>query len=103
MTAERRSRRSMAHLAILLSVGILFGAATFVAGMSVGGAGVALGPSPSATAEATPRPTPAVETVTCAAPTDAFELLCEVYGRIESDYVDELDASALVEGGVEGM
>jgi carboxyl-terminal processing protease len=103
MTADRPSRRPIADAAILLTVLLLFGAASFVAGMSVGGSEVGVAPSPSATAEPTPRSTPPVEVVTCAAPTDAFRLLCEVYGRVESEYVDELDDAALAEGAVEGM
>ena len=103
MTAARPSRPLIANAAILLAVILLFGAAAFVAGIAVGGAdGTASEPSSSA-ADETPGPTPRIETVTCTTPTDAFALLCETYGRIESDYVDELDAEALVEGAVEGM
>ena len=105
MTADRPSRQPIANAAILLAVILLFGTAAFVAGVAVGGTGAPAGsgPSASAAADRTAGPTPRIETVTCATPTDAFALLCETYGRIESDYVDELDPEVLVEGAVEGM
>lgn len=103
MTADRASRPPVANAAILLTVLLLFGAASFVAGRSVGGSEAGAAPSPSATAEPTPPATPPVEVVTCAAPTDAFSLLCEVYGRVESEYVDRIDGATLVDGAVEGM
>jgi carboxyl-terminal processing protease len=103
MTADRASRPPIASAAILLAVLLLFAAASFVAGMSVGGSEVAVEPSPTPTIEPTPQATPPVEVVTCVAPTEAFSLLCEVYGRVESEYVDLPDDAALVEGAVEGM
>ena len=107
-------RRSPAAAAVLLSVLLLFGAATFVAGMAVGGGqlaadpGAPSSPEPAPTAvvptdAATPAATPRLETVTCAAPSDAFAVLCETYARIQSDYVDEVDEQTLVDGAVRGM
>jgi C-terminal peptidase prc len=114
MTQPRR-RPAGASAAILLSVLLLFGAATFVAGLVVGGGpdGFA-GPVPSTpttpaptaavpSEAATPRPSPVVETVSCAQPTEAFAVLCDVYARIEQDYVDDVDAQTLVDGAVRGM
>jgi carboxyl-terminal processing protease len=105
MTTDRAPRPPIANAAILLAVTLLFGTATFVAGLNVGDDGVAEQPTASGSLEPTPSPQPtaAVETVTCAAPNDAFALLCEVYGQIERGYVDDLDDAALVEGAVEGM
>jgi carboxyl-terminal processing protease len=39
----------------------------------------------------------------CAAPSEAFEPLCEAYERLQREYVDELDSDALVEGAIRGM
>jgi carboxyl-terminal processing protease len=105
MITDRTHRPPAANAAILLAVLLLFGTATFVAGLYVGEEGAAAQPEASASSQATPTadPTPTLETVTCAAPTDAFALLCEVYGQIDRDYVDDLDDAALVEGAVEGM
>jgi len=113
-TASPR-RSSTASAAILIAVILLFGAATFVAGMAVGGPdGVASAPSASpepsvsvpsqaATPEATPGPTPILETVTCTAPSEAFAVLCEVYADIKGEYVDEISDEDLVDGAVRGM
>jgi carboxyl-terminal processing protease len=112
-TSPRRS--SVASAAILAAVILLFGAATFVAGLAVGGPGgfgsVPSGsaepsvsvPSDAATPEATPGPTPILETVTCTAPSDAFAVLCEVYADIKGEYVDEISDEDLVDGAVRGM
>ncbi len=115
MTSEHPARRSPAAAAVLIAVILLFGAATFVAGISVGG-GDGIGsapeatpgstvsvPSAAATPEATPAPTPVLETVSCAEPSEAFEVLCEVYADIKGEYVDEIDDQALVDGAVRGM
>jgi carboxyl-terminal processing protease len=109
-------RSTTAGAAILVTVLLLFGAATFVAGLAVGGgdavgqAGDSLGASPStavpsaaATPEPTPGPTPVLETLSCTEPSEAFALLCEVYADIKSNYVDEIDDAALVDGAVRGM
>ena len=115
MTATVPPRRSSAtSAAILLAVLVLFGAATFVAGLAVGGgtSGAASGPSPSASSQPsvavpsdaeTPGPTPVVETVSCAEPTEAFAVLCETYAQIKGDYVDEVTDEQLVDGAVRGM
>jgi hypothetical protein len=113
MTPTVRPRRSSAaSAAILLAVLVLFGAATFVAGLAIGGrtSGAASGPSPSSQpsvavpSEAeTPGATPVLETVSCAEPTEAFAVLCETYAQIKGDYVDEVTDEQLVDGAVRGM
>ncbi len=117
MTTASRPRPTAASATLLLAVLLLFGAATFVAGLAVGDDGaVAGGPgasgSPSGDAQpttavpsdaATPRPSQAVEVLTCAQPSDTFAALCEAYERIKGGYVDEVDDQALVDGAVRGM
>ena len=113
MTATvSRRRSSFASAAILLAVLVLFGAATFVAGLAVGGGapGAAAVPSASSQPSAavpseaeTPGPTPILETVSCAEPTEAFAVLCETYAQIKGDYVDEVTDEQLVDGAVRGM
>jgi carboxyl-terminal processing protease len=112
MTTISSRRSSGVSAVILILVLLLFGAATFVAGVTVGGGQLAADPSPDPTPEptavmptdaATPAPTPRLETVTCAAPSEAFAVLCETYARIQADYVDEIDDETLVEGAVRGM
>jgi carboxyl-terminal processing protease len=113
-TTPSRRRPGGASAAILIAVLLLFGTATFVAGLAVGGTEGWAGPAPSGTdgpepttvvpsAPATPRPTPVIETVTCTQPTEAFAVLCDVYARIQADYVDEIDDETLVDGAVRGM
>ena len=112
MTVNRASRRSPAvGAAILVAVLLLFGAATFVAGVVVGG-GDAIGAAPPDSAEpsvtvpsaaATPGPTPVLETISCAEPSEAFAVLCEVYADIKGEYVDEISDQDLVDGAVRGM
>ena len=115
MTASDPARRSPpASAAILIAVLLLFGAATFVAGLAIG-SGDAVGqagssadpsvsvPSEAATPEATPGPTPILETVSCAEPSEAFAVLCEVYADIKGEYVDEISDEDLVDGAVRGM
>ena len=112
-TASHPRRRAAASAAILLAVLLLFGAATFVAGLAIGGdAGVAGGPdrsgAPAPTTgvpseAATPRPSQIVETVTCAEPSEAFAVLCDAYEQIRGGYVDEVEDEALVDGAVRGM
>jgi carboxyl-terminal processing protease len=95
---------------------LLFGLLTFVAGLAVGGSeepvaadpSASTGPStgvPSAavTPQATPGPTPILETITCAEPTEAFAVLCDVYADIKGEYVDEISDEDLVDGAVRGM
>jgi len=111
MTVSTRTRRSpLLSAAILVAVLILFGAATFVAGLAVGGGGDRIGQaSPSASAQAslapeeTPGPTPILETISCAEPSEAFAVLCETYAQIKGDYVDEISDEQLVDGAVRGM
>ncbi|MGQ0609161.1 MAG: S41 family peptidase [Chloroflexota bacterium] len=113
MTANASTRRSRAaSAAALAAVLLLFGALTFVAGLAVGDDGSAAGqldpsaspslstPSPPA---ASPDPTPRLETVTCAEPTEAFAVLCETYAQIKGEYVDEISDEELVDGAVRGM
>jgi carboxyl-terminal processing protease len=112
MTVNQASRRSpAAGAAILVAVLLLFGAATFVAGVVVGG-GDAIGAAPSdsaapsvsvPSAAATPGPTPVLETISCAEPSEAFAVLCEVYADIKGEYVDEISDQDLVDGAVRGM
>ena len=116
MSLADSPRRSPAAGALVLAVvTLLFGAATFVAGLVVGGAdGIGQGPSTSsgpsagvpssaATPEGTPGPTPVLETLECSAPSEAFAVLCEVYADIRSEYVDEISDEDLVNGAVRGM
>ncbi len=115
MTTAPTSRRSTGvSAAILLVVLLLFGSATFVAGLAMGGTDGVAGPVPTATERpepttgvpseaATPGPSVVLETVTCAEPSEAFAVLCEVYARIKDDYVDEVDDEALVDGAVRGL
>ena len=115
MTATPSTRRSpIASAAALIAVLLLFGALTFVAGLAVGG-GDGIGradpaptpqssvvvPSDAATPE--PQPTPVLETITCAEPSEAFAVLCETYAQIKSQYVDEISDEDLVDGAVRGM
>jgi carboxyl-terminal processing protease len=66
-------------LALAAVVGALLFAGGYFAGGGVGGSG------------------------DCAAPSEAFEPLCEAYERLQREYVDELDSDALVEGAIRGM
>ncbi len=108
MTATRTRRSPVASAVALVSVLLLFGALTFVAGLAVGGSsevggGVASpsGATPSPTE--TTGPTPILETVSCAEPSEAFAVLCETYAQIKGDYVDEISDEELVDGAVRGM
>ena len=107
-------RRPSAITALVLAATLLlFGAATFVAGLAVGGGGsIGIGEanaSPSVRGSiapvATPSadPTPVLETITCAEPTEAFAVLCETYAQIRNEYVDEISDEELVDGAVRGM
>jgi carboxyl-terminal processing protease len=113
MTANPATPRSpAASAAALIAVLLLFAALAFVAGMAVGndGSGVAdadpsVSPSGAVPSEAEtpPAPTPRLETVTCAEPTEAFAVLCETYAQIKGEYVDEISDEDLVDGAVRGM
>jgi carboxyl-terminal processing protease len=109
MTASPNPRRSpAASAAILVAVLLLFGTATFVAGLAVGGsrgtAGTGADPSVGVPSDAaTPGPTPILETVSCAEPSEAFAVLCETYAEIKGQYVDEITDEQLVDGAVRGM
>ena len=115
MTATPPTRRSpAAGAAALIAVLLLFGALTFVAGLAVGG-GDGIGQSdptatpqssvvvPSDAATPEPQPTPVLETITCAEPSEAFAVLCETYAQIKGEYVDEISDEDLVDGAVRGM
>ena len=112
MTATPSQRRTpAASAAVLVAVLLIFGAATFVAGLAVGGSrAVAVADDPSAepsgpapSTAASPGATPVLETVTCAEPTEAFAVLCETYAEIKGQYVDDVTDEALVDGAVRGM
>ena len=115
MTATPPTRRSpAAGAAALIAVLLLFGALTFVAGLAVGGGGgigqvdPTLTPQPSvvvpsSAATPDPQPTPVLETITCAEPSEAFAVLCETYAQIKGEYVDEISDQDLVDGAVRGM
>lgn len=113
-TTTPRRRPAGLSAAVLLVVLLLFGAATFVAGLTVAGDGGLAGPGASASTPpdpttavpseaATPRPSQVVETLSCTQPSDDFAVLCDVYARIKADYVDEVDDEALVDGAVRGL
>ena len=116
MTASPITRRPpLVSAAVLLGVLLLFGAATFVAGLAVGGGSTtgqveaSASPQPTvavpseAAPPASPAPTPILETVSCAQPSEAFAVLCETYAQIKGDYVDEVTDQELVDGAVRGM
>ncbi|MGH2385182.1 MAG: S41 family peptidase [Candidatus Limnocylindria bacterium] len=114
MTAPQPTRRSpAAGAAALIAVLLHIGALPFVAGLAVGGDGSgdrradssgSATPSTSVPSEpAAPIPTPVLETVTCAEPTEAFAVLCETYAQIKGEYVDEISDEELVDGAVRGM
>ena len=111
MTINASTPRSrVARAAALTAVLLLFGALTFVAGLAMGNDDTAAGQadpsasaSPPASVAASPDPTPVLETVTCAEPTEAFAVLCETYAQIKGEYVDEISDEDLVDGAVRGM
>lgn len=109
MTSEAPRRSSAASAAILVIVLLLFGTATFVAGLAVGDTGGIGQAQPTATTApseaptATPGPTPILETISCTQPSEAFAVLCETYAQIKGDYVDEISDEQLVDGAVRGM
>lgn len=105
-TSEPARRPSAASAAILVAVLLLFGAATFVAGLAIGSGDAGIGeavPSAAESPDATPGPTPILETISCAEPSEAFAVLCETYAEIKSQYVDEISDEALVDAAVRGM
>jgi carboxyl-terminal processing protease len=107
MTPTAPPRRPpIALAAILVAVLLLFGAATFVAGLAVGGGPIGQAEPSSSASEApdpTPGPTPVLETFTCTEPSEAFAVLCETYAEIKDQYVDEITDEQLVDGAVRGM
>src|SRR5512134_1076826 len=112
MTVTTPSRPPLASAAILVAVLLLFGAATFVAGLAVGGSdavgqsdgSASAAPSAAVPSSAeTPQATPILETITCAEPSEAFAVLCETYAQIKGEYVDEITDEELVDGAVRGM
>jgi carboxyl-terminal processing protease len=68
--------------AVSLALAALVGTLLFVAGYMAAGSGGA---------------------ASCAAPTEEFEALCEAYGRIQEQFVDDPDEGQLVEGAIQGM
>ncbi len=107
-TSEPARRSSVASALILVAVLLLFGAATFVAGLAIGGGDSGIGQagqsaSASEGPDETPGPTPILQTITCAEPSEAFAVLCETYAEIKSQYVDEISDEALVDAAVRGM
>jgi carboxyl-terminal processing protease len=106
------SRPSLAVLAAIAGV-LLFGAVTFFVGLAIGSSGrpaaqADASASPQATVvlpseAATPGPTPVLETITCAEPSEAFAVLCDAYAQIRASYVDEISDEQLVDGAVRGM
>jgi carboxyl-terminal processing protease len=113
MPHDEAPRRTPAVTALVLAATmLLFGGATFVAGLALGGDATGIGQAePSASVGGTvgpiatpsPDPTPILETVTCAEPTEAFAVLCETYAQIRDEYVDEVSDEDLVDGAVRGM
>ena len=114
MTLMPTPRRSpLVNVAALLGVLLLFATLAFVAGLAVGGSGgpaaqVDASASPESTVvvpseAATPGPTPVLETISCAEPSEAFAVLCEAYAQIRAAYVDEVSDEQLVDGAVRGM
>jgi len=114
MTSTPTSRRSpLASAAALIGVLLLFGAITFIAGLAIGGnsgpfarADASASPRPTVVVPsdaATPGPTPVLETITCAEPSEAFAVLCDAYAQIRSSFVDEISDEQLVDGAVRGM
>ena len=112
MTVSPSARRSpLVTAAALIGVLLLFAAIAFIAGLAIGGTGG--GPFAQAEASpptvavpsdaATPGPTPALETITCAEPSEAFAAFCEAYAQIRAGYVDELTDEQLVDGALRGM
>jgi len=67
---------------ISLALAAVVGALLFAGGYLAGGAGSGSG---------------------CAAPDPAFDAFCEAYGRLQNEYVDELDPDKLAEGAIRGM
>lgn len=108
--ASRRPR--LMGIVALIALALVVGAAGFFAGLTVGrgGSGIA-GAQPSASVReslapvstGTPGPTPVLETITCAAPSEAFAVLCETYAQIRDQYVDDITDEDLVDGAVRGM
>ena len=106
-------RPTLVNASALIAVTLLFGVAAFVAGLTIGGeGGIGIGqaePSPTVresmapVSTGTPGPTPILETISCAAPTEAFAVLCETYAQIRDQYVDEVTDQELVDAAVRGM
>ena len=113
MTVSSIRRTPLGGALALFAVVVLFGALTFVAGLAIGGAADPIGladgsptaqPSEAVPSEAaTPGPTPILETISCAEPSEAFAVLCEAYAQIRAGYVDEITDEQLVDGAVRGM
>ena len=111
MTASSIRRTPLGAALALLAVLLLFGTLSFVAGIVVGAGSDPVGqadgsvePSGAVPSEAaTPGPTPVLETISCAEPTEAFAVLCDAYAQIRADYVDEVTDEQLLDGAIRGM
>ncbi|HEX5038966.1 MAG TPA: S41 family peptidase [Candidatus Limnocylindria bacterium] len=67
---------------VSLALAAVVGAVLFIGGYVAGGGGTSSG---------------------CAAPNEAFAAFCEAYGKLQSQFVDDLDSSKLAEGAIKGM
>jgi carboxyl-terminal processing protease len=112
VTASPSVRRSpLVSAAALIGVLLVFAAIAFIAGLAIGGTGGgpfaradAASPTVAVPSDAaTPAPTPTLETITCAEPSEAFAAFCEAYAQIRAGYVDEVTDEQLVDGAVRGM
>lgn len=79
---DARPRASSLPWIISVILAAVVGALLFAGGYLAGGGGSGTG---------------------CAAPDPAFEPLCEAYGRLQNEYVDDLDPEKLAEGALRGM
>ena len=103
VSAPREGISVLASVLVMLVLLVLVALGSFVSGASLG-LSVQLSQSPAID----PLPTQSVESpnvaiTTCTAPSKEFEALCEVYARIQNEYVDQISAQTLVEGAIRGM
>jgi carboxyl-terminal processing protease len=79
---ERPSGAGLVPWVISLALAAVVGAVLFIGGYLAGGGASSSG---------------------CAAPDEAFAVLCEAYDRLQDEYVDDLDPDKLAEGAIRGM